>query len=56
MIILQQACQLCTLKMVCQIKDKAEIFKIPNFGGIPNVYFGKPANDEASPLIFNIGN
>ncbi|KAJ5811783.1 hypothetical protein N7474_008084 [Penicillium riverlandense] len=25
--------------MVIQIKDKTEIFKIPNYGGIPNVYF-----------------
>ncbi|KAJ5891215.1 uncharacterized protein N7473_007443 [Penicillium subrubescens] len=25
--------------MVFQIKTKAEIFKIPNFGGIPNIYF-----------------
>ncbi|GLI73740.1 hypothetical protein PoHVEF18_001961 [Penicillium ochrochloron] len=25
--------------MVFQIKNKAEIFKIPNFGGIPNIYF-----------------
>ncbi|KAJ5439370.1 uncharacterized protein N7458_010368 [Penicillium daleae] len=27
--------------MVFQIKNKAEIFKIPKFDGIPNIYFGK---------------
>jgi hypothetical protein len=30
--------------MVFQIKDRAELFKIPNFGGIPNVFFGKIIN------------
>jgi hypothetical protein len=34
--------------MVFQIKNKAEIFKIPNFGGIPNIYFGKILHQRRS--------
>ncbi|KAJ5312881.1 hypothetical protein N7508_003711 [Penicillium antarcticum] len=32
--------------MVFQIKDYAEIFKIPNFGGIPNDYFADDLGTE----------
>jgi hypothetical protein len=27
--------------MVFQIRDKTELYRVPNFGGIPNVFFGK---------------
>ncbi|OKP14738.1 hypothetical protein PENSUB_11496 [Penicillium subrubescens] len=39
--------------MVFQIKTKAEIFKIPNFGGIPNIYFADylgTQQDTPSPI------
>ena len=38
---LQSRLNLQESRMVFQIKHKSEIFKIPNFGGIPNIYFGK---------------
>ncbi|KAJ5981615.1 hypothetical protein N7499_009334 [Penicillium canescens] len=38
-----------------QIKDKSEIFKIPNFRGIPNVYFADYLETEneqvANPIV-----
>ncbi|CEJ55934.1 hypothetical protein PMG11_02163 [Penicillium brasilianum] len=39
--------------MVFQIKERAELFKIPNFAGIPNVFFADylgTENDTSSPI------
>lgn len=36
--------------MSFQIRSKTDIFKVPNFGGIPNVFFGKISSAEKNTV------
>ncbi|PYI31148.1 hypothetical protein BP00DRAFT_436244 [Aspergillus indologenus CBS 114.80] len=41
--------------MVLQVKSKVEAYKLPNFGGIPNVFFddllGTGKRDNTNPIV-----